>query len=212
MRIIAPASPSGQRVLLRASLRRPQQGACSPWLPAPRGLRIPAQGNALENRHGTTRALMGHRIVPAKTTATFVLCAAPSGRDPWSVPYPGRLPQSGICPGLVCGRAFSAQEPVIIPGQSSLLDAAHVPGEPGVGGRWHASCFRTPPTTDRRWIGGGHHGASSSGPTSADALLSAFGATVMRLGLRVNQVPVPARCPVCSALRWMGATSRIRGP
>ena len=26
-------------------------------------------------------------------------------------PYPGRLPQSGICPGLVCRRAFSAQHP-----------------------------------------------------------------------------------------------------
>ena len=26
-------------------------------------------------------------------------------------PYPGRLPQSGICPGLVCRRAFSAQDP-----------------------------------------------------------------------------------------------------
>ena len=51
-------------------------------------------------------SLTGCRIVSASTTETSGLCAALSGRDRWFFPYPGRLPRDGICPGLVCGRAF----------------------------------------------------------------------------------------------------------
>ena len=95
--------------------RRERSGFPVRWIglvllafPAPTGLCIPAWGSAPRDPHATSLALKGHRIVHHQPGHMAALCTAPSGRGPLHLHTQG---VATLCPGLLCGRAFSAQKP-----------------------------------------------------------------------------------------------------